>query len=263
MLKLIECEFWKLKRKKFILFVASSALLFPIPFTALVLKGGVGNLNAFDSLYNMLFCMAVPVMLPCILGIIAAMLFYMERDHSTQKNLMVIPVKPWKIATAKIITLYFIGLIFACVTLLSAMAGGIIAGADLGNIGNKVFIAAITAILYTTGSLPVVIAIVGFNRSYIFAVIVTFFYTMLGFSLAFTGQFTSENQIMKVITSILPTPVIYRWQASRMIDKGTAAFEIWQPFFLNLWVAGLTVFILGGISYMAILKIYRNQEGLV
>ena len=84
MLKLIKCEFMKLKRKKFVSFVVFAALFFPIPFSALILRGNVGDLNAFDSLYDMLFCMAIPIMLPCILGIIAAMLFYMERDNSTQ-----------------------------------------------------------------------------------------------------------------------------------------------------------------------------------
>ena len=204
--------------------------------------------------------MAVPIMLPCILGIIAAMLFYMERDNATLKNLVVIPIQKWKIATSKIIVLYFIGLLFACVTLLSSMVGGLIAGADLGNIGNKIIIAAVTAILYTTGTLPIVIAIVKLNRSYIFAVILTFFYTMFGFSLAFTGQFTSDNQIMKVLTSILPTPIIYRWQASRMIEPGTTAFEVWQPYFLKLWIVALTIFILGGISYFVIIRIYQRQE---
>lgn len=263
MLDLIKCEFWKLKRKKFILFVIFSALLFPIPFTALVLKGNVGDLNAFDGLYDMLFCIAVPVMLPCILGIIAAMLFYMERDNVTLKNLMAIPVSAWKIATAKIIVLYFISLLFTCVTLFSAIIGGIIAGTDLGNIWNKLVIAVITAILYATGTLPIIIAIVKFNRSYIFAVILTFFYTMFGFSLAFTGQFTSENQVLKVLTSLLPTPVIYRWQASRMIGQGTTAFENWHPYFLKLEIVVFTVFILGGISYFAIIKIYKKQEGQV
>lgn len=260
MLKLIKCELWKLKRKKFVLFVVFAAMLFPIPFTALVLKGNVGNLGAFDSLYDMLFCVAVPIMLPCVLGIIAAMLFYMERDNSTLKNLTVIPIQTWEIATAKIIVLYFIGLLFSAVTLLSAMAGGLLVGVDLGNIGNKIMVAIVTSILYTTGTLPIVIAIVKLNRSYIFAIILTFFYTMFGFSLAFTGQFTSDNQMMKVLTSILPTPIIYRWQASRMIEQGTAAFEIWQPYFLNLWIVILTVFILGGISYFAIIKIYQKQE---
>lgn len=253
----------KLKRKKFVSFVVFAALLFPIPFSALILRGNVGDLNAFDSLYDMLFCMAIPIMLPCILGIIAAMLFYMERDNSTLKNLMVIPIQKWKIATSKIIVLYFIGLLFACITLLSSMIGGLIAGADLGNIGNKITVAAVTAILYTTGTLPIVIAIVKLDRSYIFAIILTFFYTVFGFSLAFTGQFTSDNQIMKVLTSILPTPIIYRWQASRMIEQGTTAFEVWQPYFLKFWIVALTVFILGGISYFAIIRIYQKREGQV
>lgn len=253
----------KLKRKKFVSFVVFAALLFPIPFSALILRGNVGDLNAFDSLYDMLFCVAIPIMLPCILGIIAAMLFYMERDNSTLKNLMVIPIQKWEIATSKIIVLYFIGLLFACITLLSSMVGGIIAGADLGNIGNKITVAAVTAILYTTGTLPIVIAIVKLDRSYIFAIILTFFYTMFGFLLAFTGQFTSDNQIMKVLTSILPTPIIYRWQASRMIEQGTTAFEVWQPYFLKLWIVSLTVFILGGISYFAIIRLYQKREGQV
>lgn len=260
MLKLVKCEFWKLKRKKFILFVVFAALLFPIPFTLLVLKGNVGNLNAFDGLYDMLFCVAVPIMLPCVLGIIAAMLFYMERDNSTLKNLTVIPIQTWEIATAKIIALYFFGLLFACITLLSAMAGGWIARADLGDIANKITVAMIAALLYTTGTLPIVIAIVKFNRSYIFAIILTFFYTMFGFALAFTGQFTSDDQLMKILTSILPAPIIYRWQASKMIEQGTAAFEIWQPYFLNLWIVILTVSVIGGISYWAILTIYQKQE---
>ena len=263
MLKLIKCEFMKLKRKKFVSFVVFAALLFPIPFSALILRGNVGDLNAFDSLYDMLFCMAIPIMLPCILGIIAAMLFYMERDNSTLKNLMVIPIQKWKIATSKIIVLYFIGLLFACITLLSSMIGGLIAGADLGNIGNKITVAAVTAILYTTGTLPIVIAIVKLDCSYIFAIILTFFYTVFGFSLAFTGQFTSDNQIMKVLTSILPTPIIYRWQASRMIERGTTAFEVWQPYFLKFWIVALTVFILGGISYFAIIRLYQKREGQV
>ena len=240
----------KLKRKKFVSFVVFSALLFPIPFSALILKGNVGDLNAFDSLYDMLFCMAVPIMLPCILGIIAAMLFYMERDNSTLKNLIVIPIQKWKIATSKIVVLYFIGLLFSCVTLLSSMVGGLIVGADLRNIGTKITIAAVTAILYTTGTLPIIIAIVKLNRSYIFAIILTFFYTMFGFLLAFTGQFTSDNQIMKVLTSIL----------SRLIEQGTTAFEVWQPYFLKLWIVALTIFILGGISYFAIIRIYQKQE---
>ncbi|MDR3755496.1 ABC transporter permease, partial [Enterocloster sp.] len=178
MLRLIKCEFWKLKRKKFVLFVIFAALLFPIPFTALIINGGIGNMDAFEGLYEMLISMGEPVMLPCILGIIAAMLFFMERDNGTLKNLRAVPVPSWKIATAKIAVLFVLGFLYSTMTVVSAMIGGVITGGVITDVAGKLGIAALTGILYTAAILPVVIAIIFFNRSYIFSIILTFFYTM-------------------------------------------------------------------------------------
>ncbi|WP_195196756.1 ABC transporter permease [Coprococcus comes] len=175
MLKLIRCEMRKLKRKHFVSFVIFAALLFPIPFTALVLAGSVANFTGFEAVFGLLVTLGIPIMLPAITGIVAAMLFFMERDNDTLKNLRVIPVSPVKIVTAKILVLYILGLIFALATLASSMVGGIIAGSELTNIGEKLWVAIVTALLYTTSILPVVIAIVGFNRSYIFSIILTFY----------------------------------------------------------------------------------------
>lgn len=68
MLKLIQCEFWKLKRKHFVSFVIFAALLFPIPFTALVLAGSIGNFTGFDAVFGLLVTLGEPVMLPIVLG---------------------------------------------------------------------------------------------------------------------------------------------------------------------------------------------------
>lgn len=94
--------------------------------------------------------MGVPIMLPAALGIIAAMLFFIERDNNTLKNLRTIPVSPVKIATAKIVVLYILGIVFAVATLISSIVGGLIAGSELENIIGKLFIVLITALLYTT-----------------------------------------------------------------------------------------------------------------
>lgn len=261
MLRLIQCEFWKLKRKKFVFFVIFSAILFPIPLTALVLKGGIGGMDAFDGLYGMLVCLGEPIMLPCILGIIGSMLFFMERDHGTLKNSRTIPVTAWEIASAKIAVLYLLGLVYAVTTLLSSMAGAVLAGSSLGNIPEKIWISLVTSLLYTTSVLPVVIAVVWFNRSYIFSIILTFFYTMFGFILGFTGQFTSQEPVMKLLTNILPAPIIFRWQASQMVKEGTGAYLVWEAYFLPLWIVALTVFLLGALSYFAIIYIYDRREG--
>ena len=156
MLKLIKCEFWKLKRKHFVSFVVFAALLFPIPFTALVLAGSVGNFTGFDAVFGLLVTLGEPVMLPIVLGIVAAMLFFMERDNDTLKNLHTIPVFPVKIASAKIAVLFILGLIYSLATLLSSMAGGLMAGSELVNIGEKIWISVVTSVLYTASTLPVV-----------------------------------------------------------------------------------------------------------
>ena len=241
-------------------FVVFAALLFPIPFTALVLAGSVGNFTGFEAVFGLLVTMGMPIMLPAALGIIGAMLFFMERDHDTLKNLRVLPVSPLKIVTAKIAVLYILGLVFALATMLSSMAGGLIAGSELSNMGENIGIAVITALLYTTSILPVVIAIVGFNRSYIFSIILTFFYTMFDYMLAYGGMFATTDPVMKLLTNIMPAPIIYRWQASMFAEAGTAAYTAMEPYFLPLWIVILTVAVIGGLSYLAIVRIYSRRE---
>lgn len=260
MLKLIKCEFRKLKRKHFISFVFIAALLFPIPFTALVLSGNIANYSGFDAIFGLLVTLGEPVMLPIVLGIVASMLFFMEYDNDTLKNLQVIPILPIKLATAKIAVLFIMGLVFALATLLSSMVGGIIAGNELINIGEKIWISAITALLYTASTLPVVIVIVWLNKSYVFSIIVTFFYTVFDYMMAYTGQFASDNQAIKLISTILPAPTIYRWQASQFVPPDLPAYPIIKPYFLPLWIAVLTTFVIGIISYLIIVRLYSKKE---
>ena len=97
MLKLIKCEFLKLKRKKFIPLIILAAFLFPIPLTYLMttpsmMERYTDQADAFDGLFNMVLGYGIQFLLPCIIGVIAAILFFMERDNDTFKNLRTIPV---------------------------------------------------------------------------------------------------------------------------------------------------------------------------
>ena len=97
MLKLVKCEFLKLKRKKFIPIGVIFSLLFPIALTFIV-KGQfisgeyLSQKDAFDSLFDMVIVYGMQFLLPCMLGILAAIIFFEERDNDTFKNLKVIPV---------------------------------------------------------------------------------------------------------------------------------------------------------------------------
>lgn len=60
----------------------------------------------FDGLFNMVMGYGVIFLLPCVIGVIAAMLFFMERDNETFKNLRTIPVTSTQMIVAKIIVLF-------------------------------------------------------------------------------------------------------------------------------------------------------------
>lgn len=140
------------------------------------------------------------------------------------------------------------------------MIGGIIVGSELTNIVEYFGIVILTALLYTTSILPIVIAIVGFNRSYIFSVILTFFYTMFDFMLAYGGMFATTSPLMRLLTTIMPAPIIYRWQATLFTAPGTPAYSAMEPYFLPLWLVVLTIIIIGVLSYLAIIRIYSKRE---
>ena len=98
MLKLIKCEFWKLKRKRLLYALMSLSLFFPL-ILAYMAKAGTGAdttehylQTRFDYVYTMMLGYGLVFLLPCLIGIIAAILFFIERDCDTSKNLRTIPV---------------------------------------------------------------------------------------------------------------------------------------------------------------------------
>ena len=112
MLKLVICEFLKLKRKKFIWLVVFSAFLFPVPLTAsMTMPQTAGQydskIDIFNDYFQFVMGYGVELLLPCVIGVMAAMLFFMERDNDTFKNLRTIPVTSTQMILAKIIVLFF------------------------------------------------------------------------------------------------------------------------------------------------------------
>lgn len=77
MLKLVRCEFLKLKRKKFVIFIVLAACIMPIPLTAIVLKTGIGQsadnvmppAEMYDGLFGMIVGFGNFISMPCIIGI--------------------------------------------------------------------------------------------------------------------------------------------------------------------------------------------------
>lgn len=118
MLNLIRCEFWKLKRKMFVQLVLAASFLFPIPLTAIIYYLNTAQdkyatkAAAFDALWQSVIGFGMLLLLPCILGIVAALLFFMERDNDTFKNLRTIPITSSQMVVAKCIVLLLFSVVF-------------------------------------------------------------------------------------------------------------------------------------------------------
>lgn len=112
MLKLVRCEFLKLKRKRFIQLTIAAAFLFPIPLIVAMAKDG----QSFIQLFRAVVLFTDILFLPCVLGIIASMLFSMEQDNDTMKNLLAIPVSKTNIFLTKLTVLFLLSLTYSLAT---------------------------------------------------------------------------------------------------------------------------------------------------
>lgn len=90
----------------------------------------------FNDYFQSVMGYGVELLLPCMIGVIAAMLFFMERDNDTFKNLRTIPITSTQMILAKIIVLFSFGIIFSLTSaLITILCGGLIA--EVNNIAYR------------------------------------------------------------------------------------------------------------------------------
>ena len=215
MLKLVMCEFAKLKRKKFIWLVVLSAFLFPVPLTALMtMPQSAGQydskIDIFNDYFQFVMGYGVELLLPCVIGVMAAMLFFMERDNDTFKNLRTIPVTSTQMILAKIIVLFFFGSIFSLTSaLISILCGGMIA--EVNSVAYRLFFALEMGIFITAGTLPLVVLVVFFSKNYVFSVLLCVFYSVL----SLTAE-SSFGALPKAMCWFMPIPLTTLWSAGNL-----------------------------------------------
>ena len=217
--KLIKCEFLKLKRKKFIPLIILAAFLFPIPLTYLMttpsmMERYTDRADAFDGLFNMVLGYGIQFLLPCIIGVIAAILFFMERDNDTFKNLRTIPVTSTQMVLAKIIVLFLFGIVFCVASTIATILCGF-GTLEVYGIGYKLFLAVETGIFITAGTLPLIVLVVFFSKTYVFSILLCVFYSVLNMSA--TALF---DTLPKTMLWLLPTPLTTFWSAGDMAAHG-------------------------------------------
>ena len=107
MLKLIKCRIFEIETEE--IYSADYSGCVPVSNpadlsddNASMMERYTDRADAFDGLFNMVLGYGIQFLLPCIIGVIAAILFFMERDNDTFKNLRTIPVTSTQMVLAKI-----------------------------------------------------------------------------------------------------------------------------------------------------------------
>ena len=219
MLKLVRCEFSKLKRKKFMLLVILSAFLFPVPVTVMMTTPQMAqrfdsDAEVFNACFQFIMGYGVELLLPCIIGVMAALLFFMERDNDTFKNLRTIPVTATQMIFAKIIVLFIMGVMFSLFSAFAAISCGSLIS-EVNGIAYKLFVALEMGIFITAGTLPLVVLVVFFSKTYIFSVLLCVFYSV--FSLTAESSF---GVLPKALCWLIPIPLTTLWSAGDMEQHG-------------------------------------------
>ncbi len=219
MLNIIKCEFGKLKRRKFLLLVVLSAFLFPVPLTVLMtrsLTSGEYDSKAeiFNEYFQFVMGYGIELLLPCVIGVFAAMLFFMERDSGTSKNLRAIPVTSTQMVLTKITVLFICGAVFSLTSALVSILCGEIT-AQVSGIPYRLLFAVEMGIFITAGTLPLIVLVVFFSRNYVFSVLMCVFYSVLS-----TIAESSFGALPKLLCWLMPIPLTTLWAAGDLTDHG-------------------------------------------
>ena len=122
LLKMLKIEFSKMRRRPFILIATLAAVILPAPISLLAARTGQG----YDFLYKSVINLGQLMLLIPVLCIVAAMLFFEERDNNTLKSLKIVPVSMNMLASSKLIVLLVVSVLYSILAFVSTVVFSLI-----------------------------------------------------------------------------------------------------------------------------------------
>ncbi len=237
MLKLVEYEFRKLRRRPLLILATLASILLPIPVSILTARTGQG----YDFLYKTVINIGHFVLLIPVLCIIASLLFFEERDNQTLRLLAIIPVSFSGLAWAKMIVLLIVSVSYSVFAYIATVIGAALGGMPVENPLGKLFLCFVMGIMTWVAIFPCVTVLVTLSKNYIFSVLFSFLYAIIGFILTnATIPNPSPNLFM-----ILPVNVVSRWLLPIFNSLNTAKY----PFDIAPSAVSMPVCVLYLIAY--------------
>lgn len=232
MLSLIQTEFLKLRRRKFIWFMLLSSILMPI--IAIFYFGPAKGITPIQFYKWATFSYTPWIILPIVLGMLCTMLMYDENQNDMVKQIWIIPVSRLGYFFSK----FFIVLFYSVCFMMSAAISSILLGSISGLItfANEsipfLFIKCWeTGILIPVAMIPVLAAAAS-QKGYILPVCVTIVYTFLGFILLMVNMYvhplsSATAILMRNIEGVVMNEPVHIGKAFLCIGIWVSASTIW------------------------------------
>lgn len=256
MLKLVTCEFWKLKRKGLFKVALFTSILFPL-FSTLV----GANRNLEDIVSGICeeggFLLLIP-----ILAIMAANLFFQEHDYDALKNLLCIPVAKSRLVMAKVLLLLLFSLAYVLLGYVFSILLAVLNGVPINDWALQLFLVFCTGILLWAAAFPCIILVVWCNKSYIISVIIAFFYALFGYAMHLSDVVMMKPLGLNINT-LLPVPMIFRWQYQFKVPSGEIMLDFYQrfpPYFVPTPVIFMILLSEAVVCILLVTKVYQKQE---
>ena len=263
MLRLIRCEFAKLRRRPIYIVLAFTSILIPL-FCAIFLVKFDSSVDAVQGLMSVLYQMSAFLLLIPALVVFASNLLFEEQDHDTLKNLLCVPVGKAALVLAKMFLLMAFSLAFMAAGGLANLCILLIQGWEPVGFWKMFSIGIGLGFMMWAGAMPCILLVTALNKSYIISVIITFFYTAANYLLATNNVFLTQDFGPNPGT-FLPGPLAMRWffqylgqdSASGQITK---LLEELSPYFVSTGQA-FAVTGLEAVLFLALIAlVYKRQE---
>ena len=263
MLKLVKCEFAKLKRKPLVFISLLLSVLMPLAY-AFFLADAEASVDAVNGIMSSLFQLSAYLLLMPFLVILASNLLFEELDYDTLKNLLTVPVNRTKLVLSKMLVL----LLFA----IGFMAGGgfvnlvvlLFQGWKPVGFWTLFLVGLEEGLIMWVGALPCVLLVILLNKNYIVSVVITFFYTIINYILSMNDIFLTQSFGLNAGT-LLPGPLAFRWtfqfyDQSHPNTELADLLERISPYFLNNVQVFSVILVEAAIFLTLIALVYRRQE---
>ena len=263
MLKLIKCEFLKLKRKPSVFISLLLSVFMPLAY-AFFLADVNTDVDAVNGVMSSLFQLSAYLLLMPLLVILASNLLFEEFDNDTLKNLVTVPVNRTKLVLSKMLVLLLFAVGFMAVGGLVNLAVLLFQGWEPVGFWNLFGVGIEEGLIMWVGALPCILLVVLLNKNYIVSVVITFFYTIANSILSTNDMFLTQPFGLNIGT-LFPGPLAFRWTFQFYDQSQTSAeladlLERVSPYFLN-GVQVFGVIIVEAIVFLALIAfVYRRQE---